>query len=172
MDIEASAGLSAELRAGVVLALLKAALSCLGAIILVFGVVSCAPEPSAQSADEGAGVEKGPGNANETQTSSARQSLPEAVVSVAGVDVDGTQVTASGYVTSVIAEGLRCTFSFVQGEHSIQAESLSLPDRDGSSCGTVQVALEEFDRGSWEVNLTVTGGSEQIAPGSAYMEVP
>ena len=49
MDIEASAGLSAELRAGVVLDLLKAALSCLGAIILVFGVVSCAPEPSAVS---------------------------------------------------------------------------------------------------------------------------
>lgn len=109
---------------------------------------------------------------NELEDHSGEEFAGQAVISVAGVDVDGLNASAAGYITQVIRDGLQCEFTFTQGGASVVRTAVSIADRSGSSCGVVSVPTAELQRGTWEVKLLVTGADRDIAPDMLTMEVP
>lgn len=86
----------------------------------------------------------------------------QAVIVVAGVDVDGKNVTVSSYVAGILENGGRCdyTFSGASGEVSASAEGIA--DRSVTSCGATQVAIGSFTKGPWEVTMSYTAKSGDV----------
>jgi len=80
----------------------------------------------------------------------------EPVIVVAGVDVDGKNVTVSGYVAGVLENGGVCTFSFVGQKPVASLQSTGIADRSSTSCGSVQAPIGEFTRGAWKVMMSYT----------------
>jgi hypothetical protein len=83
-------------------------------------------------------------------------------VTVAGVDVDGLTVSASGFVAGVVEDGGECSFDFASdaGQTAV-ASSTGIVNVDTTSCGLVQLPISDFSRGSWTVVLTYS----PLAPG-------
>jgi hypothetical protein len=78
-------------------------------------------------------------------------------VTVAGVDVDGQTVSASGFVAGVAEDGGTCAFDFTSGAgETASATSTGIVNVDTTSCGLVQLPISDFSRGSWTVVLTYT----------------
>ncbi|QAY74583.1 hypothetical protein ET445_15820 [Agromyces protaetiae] len=96
----------------------------------------------------------------------------EAVIVVAGPDVDGEHVSASGYVSGVIEDDGECVFRFIHGESVVEATSRSTADRQTSSCGVVQVETSKVTRGTWTVQLNYTSERGAVASEPVEFEVP
>jgi len=80
----------------------------------------------------------------------------DAVIVVAGVDVDGLNVTVSGYIAGILEAGGECIYSFrgLSAETSVTATGE--PDRSVTSCGTSQVPIDQFTKGTWEITMSYT----------------
>ena len=143
----------------------------LSSLVLVGSLLGCAAESSTTDAKESSQQfstdEKKPGADSEHQ-----DFVGQAVISVAGVDVDGINASAAGYVTQVIQDGLQCEFTFTKDTAIVKRTSASVVDRSGSSCGVVSVPTSELARGTWEVKLFVTGADQEIVSDALTMEVP
>lgn len=98
----------------------------------------------------------------------------EPVLVVAGVDVDGQHVTASGYVSGVVSNGGTCVFAFkgTATGASVTVDSAGNADRMSTSCGMVQVPIARFDRGSWSVTLGYTSGNRVVESIPLTVEIP
>lgn len=131
----------------------------------------CAAEGT-QSEPKGSSQQFESNSKKEVEGESGEEFVGQAVISVAGVDIDGLNASAAGYVTQVIQDGLQCEFTFTQGESSVVRTAVSVVDRSGSSCGVVSVPVTELQRGTWEVKLLVTGADREIAADTLTMEVP
>lgn len=77
----------------------------------------------------------------------------EAVLVVAAVDVDGRNVTASGYLQGVVTGTGTCVFTFAKSGSEFTLEHEATPDRSTTSCGTVQAPIERFQRGGYAVTV-------------------
>jgi len=78
-------------------------------------------------------------------------------VTVAGVDVDGLTVSASGFVAGVSEDGGTCSFGFTSDAgQTASVSSTGIVNVDTTSCGLVQLPISDFSRGSWTVVLTYT----------------
>ncbi|TFC90422.1 MULTISPECIES: hypothetical protein [Cryobacterium] len=91
---------------------------------------------------------------------------------MAGVDVDGTNVSASGYVSGVIESGGECTFIFAQGDSVLSAVSESSLDRLSTSCGTIQIPSADFSRGSWTASLEYKSVTVATTSQPMSLEIP
>lgn len=78
----------------------------------------------------------------------------EPVIVVAGIDVDGLHVSSSGYVAGVVEDGGLCTFVFAGGAAPVEVTSVGRADVRTTSCGLVQLPIEQLSRGSWTISLT------------------
>jgi hypothetical protein len=105
-------------------------------------------------------------------TTSEATSEVQAVIVVAGVDVDGANVSASGYAAGVIEDGGACTFRFTQGASTLEVTSVSVADRVTSSCGVVQAPAGEFTRGTWSVQLSYVSANRTSLSEPVEFEVP
>lgn len=105
------------------------------------------PGSSTPPSASGAGVPK--------PTAEATAAAVEPVIVVAGVDVDGEHVSASGYVSGVIEDGGECTFTFSHAVDatSVVATSSGTADRSTTSCGLVSTEIASFISGQWTVQL-------------------
>ena len=80
----------------------------------------------------------------------------EAVIVVAGVDVDGKNVTVSGYVAGILEDGGECSYEFTGQSGEFSATAVGTADRSVTTCGTTQVEIGQFTKGPWEVTLSYT----------------
>jgi hypothetical protein len=97
----------------------------------------------------------------------------EPVIVVAGPDVDGRNVTASAYVAGILEQGGTCSFWFTRGSAKITAKTSSVDDRSGTNCGSVQVPIERFTRGTWDVTIAYTSLAGQTTVSlPVTMEIP
>lgn len=142
-----------------------------GGVALLLLTSCTAPEPR-NTSDSSAVEVPPPGEAAKptpTETSTTR----EAVIVVAGVDVDGAHVTVSGYVNGVIEDGGSCTFELEGNASKVEAKSEGLADRLTTSCGTVSVPIAEFSKGPWVVTLRYVSVSDDVVTSEPVdLEIP
>lgn len=96
----------------------------------------------------------------------------EAVISVAGVDVDGQHVSASGYVSGIVEDGGLCTFTLTGFENERTATSPAIANVSTTSCGFVQVPMADLFKGSWQIVLTYTSESLTVSSPPLSLEIP
>ena len=102
----------------------------------------------------------------------------EAIISVAGVDVDGTHVSASGYVSSIIENDGLCSFVFTgdddvdrtAAERTVTATAVA--NVTTTSCGLVQIPVTELAAGTWSLVLTYTSDSLTVTSAPTTLEIP
>ncbi|MFF1878077.1 hypothetical protein [Leifsonia sp. NPDC058230] len=144
---------------------LVAALACALALAGCTGAGQDASNDSAQSASPNSSVEA-------TPTPSPSSTI-EPVIVVAGVDVDGKNVSVSGYVSGTIQSQGECTFTFTHETASpVTVTHEVTADRDSTSCGTSQVPIASFTRGTWKVTLAFDVEGKQYTSQTNTLEVP
>lgn len=143
----------------------------LGALVLV-GCTQPAPDdPTAQPS----GVPSDPVQPTETEPPAAEETAePVAVVSIAGVDVDGLGVTVGGFVSGSDSDGGRCVFELVSETtgQTAQAETAGIANGQSTSCGSAQLPTSELGRGSWSVTLRYTSPAYTLVSEPLLMEIP
>ncbi len=139
-------------------------------LVLAGGILSAcessSPPPSSTTPMPAA-TEKPSATPTPTSTPSA-----EAVIVVAGADLDGLSVSASGYVAGVIATGGTCNFVFTRPELRVEASSEAEANASTTSCGVVQVPIGQFTKGAWQVVLTYTSDKLTITSPPTDLEIP
>ncbi|TAM71910.1 MAG: hypothetical protein EPN48_00465 [Microbacteriaceae bacterium] len=142
-----------------------------GTVLLISGCSStgAAPHPP-RSTDSPIATKPSTGLSADSQVGGAI----EPVLVVAGVDVNGEHVTASGYVSGVVADGGTCVFMFKNPANttSVTVDNTGNADRMTTSCGMVQVPIARFDRGSWSVTLGYTSGNRVVESAPLTVEIP
>lgn len=96
---------------------------------------------------------------------------PSATIVIAGVDVDGLNVTASGSVDGVIENGGKCSFVFTGPGDPITVDSTGTADSSNTSCGSVQAPIESFTRGTWSVVLNYVSASTTVSSLPQTLEI-
>lgn len=143
------------------------------ALLVCTGLVGCTDSTAAGAPPSSSGSDSDvQGSEAKGGVESATPAAPEAVIVVAGVDVDGAHVSASGYVSGVIESGGECTFVFAQGDEVVTSAVESAPDRLSTSCGTVKVPIADFSRGSWTVSLEYKSVAVATTSQPMSLEIP
>jgi hypothetical protein len=96
----------------------------------------------------------------------------EAVLVVASVDVDGKNVSASGYIQGVIEDGGTCAFTYEREGTTVTADHEGTADRMTTSCGLVQTPIDQFVRGSWNLTLSYEVHGKAYASAPTTVEIP
>ncbi|MFZ4843543.1 MULTISPECIES: hypothetical protein [Mycetocola] len=100
----------------------------------------------------------------------------EAVLVLASVDVDGKNVSVSGYVTGIIEDNGSCTYELTNDEGVVQSvERTGVADRASTSCGVGQVPIEKLPSGSWKARLVykpVDSAAQPVTSAVETVEVP
>lgn len=97
----------------------------------------------------------------------------EPVIVVAGLDIGGATVSASGYVAGIIENNGTCTFLFTNGQSNVTLTSSGISDVRTTSCGLVEAPASRFSSGSWGVTLTYLSlAGETTVSQSSAVEIP
>jgi hypothetical protein len=147
-----------------------------GAMIAFVGALTvavltaCSPTLTGASSPASSSVS----TASDTPSASATPDPVSAVVSIAGVDLDGKHVSVSGYVSGLIQDGGSCVFVATpkSGAAPITIPNTGIKNVMNTSCGTVQSPIANFSRGSWSVVLKYTSGKTSVSSGAVEMEIP
>ena len=100
------------------------------------------------------------------------------MISVAGVDVDGMNVSASGYVSGIVENDGLCSFVFSgadagDGTASEQtATATAVANVTTTSCGLVQVPMTELTAGTWQLVLTYASDTLTVTSAPTTLEIP
>ena len=110
------------------------------------------------------------GNTPEAKPSSG----PSAAVTIAGVDVDGRNVTVAGLVSGVSESGGSCEFAVSSTSTGVvvQVINTGLENVQTTSCGSAQIPIEKFTRGSWRTVLTYTSPTTHVSSPAITVEIP
>jgi hypothetical protein len=141
----------------------------------VFGVVaavSLAGCAAPDSTPTGATLSPSPQHPTATATASA---IPiNAAVTVAGVDLNGQNVSVSGFVEGVIEAGGSCTFVLTpkSGGTPLTVTSVGIKNITTTSCGTHQVPIANFSQGPWSVVLKYSSSAANVTSEPVEMEIP
>jgi hypothetical protein len=96
----------------------------------------------------------------------------EAVLVVASVDVDGKNVSASGYIQGVIEDGGKCVFTYEREGVTVTADHDGTADRMTTSCGLVQSPIDQFVRGTWNLTLSYDVQGKTYTSAATTVEIP
>lgn len=99
----------------------------------------------------------------------------QSIVSVAGVDPDGTTVTVSGYAAGVVEDDGVCRFdiqSMINPEIVVSVETVGMMDAANTSCGATQIPMSEFTPGTWSVTLVYTSEHAKATSEPLDLEIP
>ncbi|RLP75994.1 hypothetical protein D9V32_07500 [Mycetocola tolaasinivorans] len=148
-----------------------------GATLALLLLAGCAVhEP-----DDNASLGPGPLPSNQTSASPGTETeTPEdstdAVLVLASVDVDGANVSLSGYVNGIIEDGGSCTYELTSEEGTIEkVERAGAADRSTTSCGVGQIPVEKLPSGTWTARLVyqpVDGSAKPVTSAPESVEVP
>lgn len=96
------------------------------------------------------------------------------VVVVAGPDLDGVSVSATGYVRGIVESGGECTFRFAdETGTSVEAGTVSESDSTTTSCGLVSVPRSSLVKGTWTVTLSYVSTAGEVSTSAGLTtEVP
>lgn len=97
-----------------------------------------------------------------------------AVITIAGVDVDGKHVTVAGYITELQESGGECSYTLtpVLSGTSVTATNPGIENVGTVSCGSVQVPIEQLSKGPWTVSLSYRSSTLEVNATPVEMEVP
>jgi hypothetical protein len=135
-------------------------------LLSISGCTASSPETHSNVSDASATSSAHPDSASGTPAT------PQAIIVVAGVDVNGENVTASGYVSGVIESGATCTFDFTGPGKPVQLVQTATADRLTTSCGTVSGPIADFPRGAWSVTLRYPFKGKTITSQPTTVNVP
>jgi hypothetical protein len=97
----------------------------------------------------------------------------EPVIVVAGIDVDGLHVSSSGYVAGVVEDGGVCTFVFAGAGSPVEVTTVGRADVRTTSCGLVQLPIDQLARGSWTVSLSyLSESAPSTVSEQTVLEIP
>lgn len=97
-----------------------------------------------------------------------------AVITIAGVDVDGKHVTVAGYVTELQESGGECTYTLAPmlSGTIVTVVNPGIQNVGTVSCGSVQVPIEQVSKGPWTVSLNYRSSALDIDATPVEMEIP
>lgn len=97
-----------------------------------------------------------------------------AVVTLAGVDVDGQNVTVAGLVTGVIEDGGTCTFVMTSGTSGgvVEVTSVGVANVSNTVCPTTQSPIASFTKGPWNVVLDYASDATTLSSAPLALEIP
>lgn len=113
-----------------------------------------------------------PGTAADSGEAPTPKTTIEPVLVVSSVDTDGRNVSASGYVQGIVEDGKTCTFTFTGEGKTVRQVHEGSADRMTTSCGLVQVPIDQFVRGSWSVTLSYEAQGKTFASAPSTVEIP
>jgi hypothetical protein len=95
------------------------------------------------------------------------------VVVVAGLDVDGENVTVSGYVAGIVESGGVCNFVLTGPRSDRTVSGAGYADSSSTSCGALQVKRTDLSGGKWNVVLQYTAVDGTVSSSAPRaMELP
>lgn len=99
---------------------------------------------------------------------------PNAVVSIAGVDVDGRNVTVAGFVSGVSEPAGTCRFVLTSGLTGVDVDAVTTGQDNGSntSCRAAQIPMEQVSKGPWSVVLHYTSSTVTLDSARVELEIP
>lgn len=144
-------------------------------LVGVFGVAAslsaCASsDPGTPAASNSSSLEK----SAEASPTPKNTFGPTAAVTIAGVDVDGRNVTVAGLVAGVSEAGGNCRFVFsaaLTGAH-VEAATTGKDNGSNTSCGATQIPIEQMSKGPWSVVLHYSSNAMTLDSVSVKLEIP
>lgn len=140
------------------------------ALTIAVTLAGCAPDSSrTDQLTDGSFVT---GDASPTPPASSVD--PAAVVTIAGVDVDGQNVTVAGLITQVEDSGGECTF-VLSSTVSGQSESITrdgIPNIGSTSCSSAQFPVSELSKGPWTAQLKYRSTTLVLDSELVKLEIP
>ena len=127
-----------------------------------------------QSPDASNASTNTPVTSTPTPTATETPGGPSAVVSLAGVDVDGLHLTVGGFVTVVAEDGGACAFDLtaVVSGAKVSAATVGAANGSNTSCGSTQIPVTQLTRGTWNVVLHYTSTKYDLVSEPMKVEVP
>ena len=147
----------------------RALMGCFGVLAAVILAGCTVQSPDASHASTNTPVSSTP-----TPTATATPGGPSAIVSLAGVDVDGLHLTIGGFVTVVAEDGGACAFDLtaVVSGATVSAATVGIANGSDTSCGSTQIPVSELTRGSWNVVLHYASTKFDLVSEPMKVEVP
>lgn len=136
-----------------------------------FGLTACATSEGESPAQSSAPASSGTPDKSNT-ASPAAVPTQEAVIVVAGADVDGLNVSASGYVAGVVENGGKCSFVFTRPDKRVESSRDAVANVVDTACGFVQIPIDQFSKGAWQVVLTYTSSDFTLTSTPTDLEIP
>jgi len=148
----------------------------MGVIVAVVGVLAgcTAAPPVPAPASSSASQEATETPTDATAAPSEEPAPADAVVTLAGVDVDGQNVTVAGLVTGVIEDGGTCTFVMTSGTSGgvVEATSVGIANVSNTVCPTAQSPIASFTKGPWNVVLDYASDAMTLSSAPLTLEIP
>ncbi|WP_431279733.1 hypothetical protein [Leifsonia poae] len=141
-----------------------------GTVALAAGLSACTTETPSPSGSATQSISS-PTSATPSGTPTPTPVI-EPVLVVASVDVDGKNVSASGYVQGVVEDGGSCVFSYEREGATVTADHEGAADRMTTSCGLVQSPIDEFVRGTWNLTLSYATQGKTYTSQPTTVEIP
>jgi len=97
-----------------------------------------------------------------------------ALMTIASVDVDGKNVSMSGYVSGLVTDKGKCTFTATNQvtKASIEIVGTAVSNVTTTSCGTSAEPIGSFTKGGWSVELHFTSGTIDVTSEPLTLEIP
>ena len=148
----------------------------LGALTLLFlagvALVACTNAEGTPVDEQSASAPPAPATEKPEQSAEPTAAPVEAVIVVAGADVDGLNVSASGYVSGVVESTGTCTFTFTRLDALVESTRDAVANVTDTSCGLAQIPIDQFQRGTWQVILTYRSGELTVTSPPTDLEIP
>ena len=126
------------------------------------------PGPTSSSSSTAAAPD-GEASASPTPTAVARS----ASVTIASVLVDGTAATVGGVVIGAEVDGAVCEYTLTPASGApVTATFESLANAGTTSCGSIDIPIDQLARGSWTVELSVVIDGDTIISAPVALEIP
>jgi hypothetical protein len=139
--------------------------------LVTFGLTACTSSNGGSSSGSPSPVSTSASDKSKTAIP-APVSKPEAVIVVAGADLDGLNVSASGYASGVVENGGKCTFTFTRPEQRVESSRDAVANVADTACGFVRIPINQFTKGTWQVVLTYTSDDLTLTSMPTDLEIP
>jgi hypothetical protein len=150
-------------------------LATMSVILAAVGVLAGCTPAAPDSAPTSSSPSQEPTEAPTDAPAPTEEPAPaNAVVTLAGVDVDGQNVTVAGLVTGVIEDGGTCTFVLTSGTSGgvVEVTSVGVANVSNTVCPTTQSPIASFTKGPWNVVLDYASDATTLSSAPLALEIP
>jgi hypothetical protein len=147
----------------------------LGVIVVAVGVLAgCTPTSPGPAPASTSSSQEATDAPTDTAAPTEEPAPANAAVTLAGVDVDGQNVTVAGLVTGVIEDGGTCTFVMTSGTSGgvVEATSIGVANVSNTVCPTTQSPIASFSKGPWNVVLDYASDATTLSSAPLILEIP